>query len=46
VAIAEGADPLSAAHFAAAAGALATTRAGAVPSLPRRAEIETLLASA
>jgi ribokinase len=46
VAIAEGADPLSAAHFAAAAGALATTRAGAVPSLPTRAEIEALLASA
>jgi ribokinase len=44
VAIAEGADPLSAAHFAAAAGALATTRAGAVPSLPTRAEIEALLA--
>jgi ribokinase len=46
VAIAEGADPLSAAHFAAAAGALATTRAGAVPSLPTRAEIEAMLASA
>jgi ribokinase len=44
VAIAEGADPLSAAHFATAAGALATTRAGAVPSLPTRAEIEALLA--
>ena len=28
-----------AARFAAAAGALATTRPGAVPSLPRRAEI-------
>jgi ribokinase len=46
VATAEGADPLSAARFAAAAGALATTRAGAVPSLPRRPEIEALLSSA
>ncbi|HET9547156.1 MAG TPA: ribokinase [Desertimonas sp.] len=45
VAIAGGADPFSAARFAAAAGALATTRAGAVPSLPRRREIEALLAS-
>ena len=42
-AIAEGADALDAARFAAAAGALATTRVGAVPSLPRRAEIEALL---
>ncbi len=30
-------------RFAAAAGALATTRPGAVPSLPRRAEIEAML---
>jgi ribokinase len=45
VAIAEGADPIAAARFGAAAGALATTRAGAVPSLPTRAEIDALLAS-
>ena len=44
VAIADGADPLTAARFAAAAGAIATTRAGAVPSLPRRADIDALLA--
>jgi ribokinase len=43
VAIAEGADPYLAATFAAAAGAIATTRPGAVPSLPRRSEIEALL---
>jgi ribokinase len=45
VAIAEGADVLDAARFAAAAGAIATTRAGAVPSLPRRAEIDALLSA-
>jgi ribokinase len=44
VAVAEGADALGAARFAAAAGAIATTRAGAVPSLPRRAEVEALMA--
>jgi ribokinase len=33
-------------RFAAAAGALATTSKGAVPSLPRRADIDDLLASA
>jgi ribokinase len=44
VAIAEGSDALAAARFAAAAGAIATTRAGAVPSLPRRAEIDALIA--
>jgi ribokinase len=44
VAISDGADPLAAARFGAAAGALATTRPGAVPSLPRRDEIEALLA--
>lgn len=32
-------------RFACAAGALATTRAGAQPSLPRRAEVETLVSS-
>jgi ribokinase len=42
-AIAEGVEALGAARFAAAAGAIATTRLGAVPSLPRRAEIEALL---
>jgi ribokinase len=43
VAIAEGVDALAAARFAAAAGAIATTRVGAVPSLPWRTEIDTLL---
>jgi ribokinase len=43
VAIAEGSDALAAARFAAAAGAIATTRAGAVPSLPRRVEIDALI---
>ncbi|MEO5723335.1 MAG: ribokinase [Ilumatobacteraceae bacterium] len=33
-------------NFAAAAGALAATRVGAVPSIPRRSEIEALLTSA
>jgi ribokinase len=40
---AAGAGALAAARFAAAAGALAATRPGAIPSLPRRAEIEALL---
>ena len=40
VAIAEGSDAITASRFAAAAGALATTRPGAVPSLPRRSEID------
>ena len=35
-----------AAHWAAAAGALAVTREGALPSLPRRAEVEQLIARA
>jgi len=34
---------LQAAHWAAAAGALAVTREGALPSLPRRAEVERLM---
>ena len=38
-----GADVAAAARTAAAAGALATTRPGAVPSLPTRAEVEELL---
>jgi ribokinase len=44
VATAEGADPRTAARLGAAAGALAATKAGAVPSLPTRAEIDALLA--
>lgn len=42
-AIAAGSPFADALRFAAAAGALATTRPGAVPSLPRRAEIDALL---
>jgi ribokinase len=42
--LAEGAPLAEAVTFAAAAGALATTVAGAVPSLPRRAAVEALLA--
>jgi ribokinase len=45
VAIADGADVLDAARFAAAAGAIAATRRGAVPSLPRRAEIDAMLSA-
>jgi ribokinase len=37
---------LDALRFASACGALATTRAGAVPSLPRRSEVEALLRTA
>lgn len=36
-------DIATAIRYATAAGALATTRAGAVPSLPRRADVEALL---
>jgi ribokinase len=42
-ALAEGHDIVTAARRASAAGALAATRAGAVPSLPRRAEIDALV---
>jgi len=42
-ALAEGHDMVTAARRASAAGALAATRAGAVPSLPRRAEIDALV---
>lgn len=42
-ALAAGAAPSAAIRFAAAAGALATTGRGAVPSLPRRAAIDALL---
>jgi ribokinase len=41
--LASGATMPDALRFAAAAGALATTRAGAVPSIARRAEIDALL---
>ena len=44
-ALAGGAAHDDAVRFGAAAGALATTKQGAVPSLPRRAEIERLLTS-
>ena len=44
VALVDGLPPAEALAFACAAGALATTRAGAQPSLPRRAEVEALLA--
>ena len=42
-ALSRGAELVDALRFAAAAGALATTRAGAVPSLPTLAEIEALI---
>jgi len=44
-ALAEGLDLPVAIRWASAAGALATTVAGAVPSLPRREAVETLVAS-
>ncbi len=44
-AIAEGADLGTALRWASATGGLATTKAGAVPSLPTRAEVEELLGS-
>ena len=43
VALAEGNDLIDAVSFANAAGALATTRRGAQPSLPSRAEVDALL---
>jgi ribokinase len=43
--IAQGADVLTALKWACAAGALATTKVGAVPSIPHRSEIEALVAS-
>lgn len=45
VALAEGQSEVKALRFAAAAGALAVTRAGAQPSLPRRGDVEALLAA-
>ena len=44
VALAEGRPPAACLQFAAAAGAIAVSRLGAVPSLPTRAEVEALLA--
>jgi len=44
VRLAEGADLADAVRFAAAAGAIACTRPGAEPSMPRRIEVESLLA--
>ena len=39
-------DPIEVAlRYAAGAGALCTTRAGAVPSIPRRAEVEAFIAA-
>jgi len=43
VALVEGQSPEDALRFACAAGAVATTRQGAQPSLPTREEVETLL---
>jgi ribokinase len=43
VALAEGRDLIEAAFFANAAGALATTRPGAQPSMPHRTEVDALL---
>ncbi len=43
VALAEGQEPEQALRFASAAAALAVTRAGAQPSLPKRAQVEVLL---
>jgi ribokinase len=42
-ALAEGHELSEALRWAAAAGGLATTKAGAVPSLPSRAEMDALL---
>ena len=46
VALAEGQPPEQALRFASAAGALAVTRAGAQPSLPRREQVDALLQEA
>ena len=45
VRLAEGADAKEALRFASAAGALACTRAGAEPSMPQRAAVESLMRS-
>jgi ribokinase len=44
VALARGADPLEAAHFATAVAAISVTRRGAQPSMPTLAEVERFLA--
>ncbi|MBO6637637.1 MAG: ribokinase [Roseitalea sp.] len=44
VALAEGQDPVSAVRFGCATAGISVTRAGTAPSMPERAEIETLLA--
>jgi ribokinase len=44
LALLEGREPAEALRFACYAGAIATTRAGAQPSLPTRTEVETLIA--
>ncbi len=46
VAIAEGKSPLEAARFGNAVAGLSVTRAGTAPSMPHRAEIDSLLATA
>jgi ribokinase len=46
VAIGEGRSPVEAARFGCAAAALSVTKAGTAPSMPSRAEIEAMLASA
>ena len=46
VALAEGTAPDAALRFASAAAALAVTKPGAQPSLPKRAQVEALLADA
>jgi len=43
-ALAEGATPREAARFAAALAAISVTRAGTAPSMPKRAEVDALLA--
>ncbi len=43
VALLEGREPEAALRFACAAGALATTKAGAQPSLPRRKDVDALI---
>ena len=45
VALAEGKEPVEAVTFANAAAALQVTRFGTAPAMPRRDEVETLLAS-
>ena len=45
-ALAEGLESAAAARFASAAAAISVTRAGTAPSMPRRAEIDALLAHA